>query len=393
MTQSKLTAGQIHIGKPLQFDVFNSEGKLLLRRGIVLERASQLEQLLALGLFREGGFSDDDLRHALERPHLSVTSSEHRRPVQKLSAFGLMRTVTIELEHLLQSPSAATFGPAMLALAARLQHVCALNADAALATIQLMNDGRYGVRRMIHVAILAELVLQAQHVDENPRQVALAAAMSSNMAMLALQDELYGQQEKMRPEQMHMMLSHPARAVEALQALGIMDPLWLEAVAHHHETIDGKGYPHRLVAPAVGHYAQVIGLCDRFTALCTGRQHRAPALPSTVLKDLFTERGKGLDSDLVAVLIKVTGLYPPGSLVRLANGDIAVVIKRTMSNKQPVVKSVRTLRSSEPLESPRKHLTSEAAYAITALISAAELGFSVDPDKLWDETFEFAAAP
>ena len=392
MTQSKLTAAQIHIGKPLQFDVFNSEGKLLLRRGIIIERASQLDQLVALGLFREGNH-DDGQQSALDRLHLAVTSSEHRRPVQKLSAFGLMHTVTTDLDLLLQNASVDTFGSAVLALAARLQRVCALNADAALATIQLMNEGRYGIRRMIHVAIVAELILQAQQVPEAQRQVVLAAAMTSNMTMLALQDILYEQHEKMSPGQVQVMLAHPAQGVEALKALGITDPVWLEAVEQHHETIDGKGYPNGLATPLIGHHAQVLGLCDRFTALCTGRKHRPPALPSAVLKELFTDRGKGFDSDLVAMLIKVTGLYPPGSLVRLANGDIAVVVKRTMSNKQPVVKSVKSPRSVEPLASPRKHLTSEAAYAITALVGAVELGFPVDPDLLWDETFEFAKEP
>ena len=78
--------------------------------------------------------------------------------------------------------------------------------------------------------------------------------------------------------------------------------------------------------------------------------------------------------------------------MELANGDRAIVTKRTRSAHHPVVRSAKTQRG-QVLEQPRKHLSSEAAYAIARMLPMAELGFEVDPALSWDEGLEFDLRP
>ena len=161
-------------------------------------------------------------------------------------------------------------------------------------------------------------------------------------------------------------------------------------MAQHHETIDGRGYPAALRGDAISHAAQVLSVADRYGAMATGRAYRPAALPNAVLRQLFMDKDKNIDASLAGLLVKAVGIYPPGSLVALANGETAVVVKRTRSANHPVVRSVKSNRN-QILEQPRKRLTSDPVHAITRLLPMSDLGFEVDLNLLWDEGFEMDA--
>lgn len=386
MSDTRLHAGQIHVGIPLPFDTFDEQGKLLLRQGFVIDDPQQLVRLLQRGLFHEAA------------PGKAASGSAGAgggggggHHAVRVSVIDLLVQVQSRLELLLLEDAPADFPARLQALAEHLQHGVSLDSDAAIASIQMCHAGRYSTRRMVHGAILAELLLRESGEDDAQRRTAICAALSMNIAMLELQDELYLQATAPSPEQREQVRCHPAAGVRRLQALDVSDARWLAIVGQHHETIDGKGYPAALQGNDICRAAQVLSIADRYGAMATGRAYRAAALPNTVLRQLFMDKDKSVDAGLAALLVKAIGIYPPGSLVGLANGDTAVVVKRTQSANHPVVRCVKTNRN-EILENPRKRLTSEPAYAITRMFPMAGLGFEVDPKKLWDEGLEVESA-
>ena len=387
---AKLQANQIQVGKPLPFDAYDAGGHLLLRRGFVIDTRDQLLRLLEEGLFREGGA--DALIGGLDREHGIVPAGGQRHKGHNVCVFDLVDGLRADLQALLQEAQPANLPDRVTALATQLQRAYRLDSDATIATVQLLTEGRYAIRRMVHGAILIEMLLSETAVKTEVRRVVLCAALTMNISMLDLQDELYVQKEPPSEAQREQVQRHPAQGQERLVALGVTDQSWLRIVAQHHETIDGAGYPQGLKGQDITRAAQLLSLADRYGAMATGRAYRAPALPSAVLKRIFMERGKGIDESLVALLIKAVGVYPPGSLVELANGDLAIVVKRTQNAKQPVVRSVRNYRK-QILESPRKRLTSEPQYAITRILALGDLGFDVNPKTLWDDAFEFDEVP
>ena len=381
MSNTRLQPHQIQVGKPLAFDAYDAYGKLLLRRGVVIDSQHQLDALLERGLFRDMGQQWDTV---VVDP---VPGSTPRPVARKVSVFELVLEVQQRLDALLTGAPVPDFSAQVHHLAAQLQRGFKLDCDAVLATIQVMHEGRYAMRRMVHSAILIELLMAQAGGNEAQRRVVMCSALTMNVAMLDLQDELFHQAEPPSAPQRARVQEHSTQGVAMLRELGVSDESWLRFVAQHHETIDGKGSPRGLVGAQICRAGQLLSLADRYGAMATGRGYRPAALPNVVLKQIFMDKDKGVDASLASLLVKAVGIYPPGSLVELANGDVAVVVKRTQSASQPVVRCVRTYRK-EILEQPRKRLTSEPAYAITRLIAIADLGFALNPALLWDEGFE-----
>jgi HD-GYP domain-containing protein (c-di-GMP phosphodiesterase class II) len=384
MSKIRLQVTQIRVGTPLPFDTYDDTGKLLLRKGFRIESQDQLLRLLERGLYSD--LAVQERPQGVDRGERLVSTSVLPK-VHRVSVFELIADIGQQLEQLLIEPDAAGFAGRVGALAAQLQRAYRLDGDAALASIQIYQGGRYAVRRMVQGAILIELLLTASGQGPEQRQRVMCAALTMNIAMLDLQDQLFTQAHPPSPEQFEEVKRHPAKGVEMLRALGVADELWLTTVAQHHETIDGKGYPLGLHGDQISREGQILSLADRYGAMATGRGYRSALLPNVVLKQIFMDKDKGVDAQLAGLLVKAVGVYPPGSLVELANGDTAVVVKRTQNASQPVARCVRTYKK-EILASPRKRLTSEPPYAITRLLPMSGLGFELNPELLWDEGFE-----
>lgn len=383
MTAGRLLAGQVAVHQPLPFDLCDEAGRLLLRRGFVVESAAQLERLLKAGLYRRAGASNSGESSPVALP---TQGQPVRMPV--LKRIEALQTV---LDALLTQAAPGSFQSRVLRLASDLQACFALDPDAAIASVQMLQHGRYSVRRLMHAAILTELVLSHAGDASEQRLSALAAALTMNIAMLDVQDVLSAQPTPPTEAQRAMVRDHPQAAVRRLQALGVEDERWLATVAQHHETVDGKGYPLGLSGGALGRHAQVLSLVDRYGSMAIGRAYRAPVLPNLVLRQIFLDK-QSVDPRLAALLVGAVGMYPPGSLVALASDELAVVVRRSAVASQPLVSCLTDSRGARRAR-PLRRLTSEPAFAISRLVAAQELGFAPDPAALWDEHFDFPPLP
>jgi len=158
------------------------------------------------------------------------------------------------------------------------------------------------------------------------------AALSMNLAMTALQDRLAAQREPPNAEQRQHIAQHPERAVEMLQKMGLQDATWLEAVRDHHRASPG---PLQDRTPAQ-QMARLIQRADMFAARLSPRVSRGPASAMAAMKACYFDENQQID-EAGAALIKAVGVYSPGTLVRLANHEVGIVVRRGANTTTPRV--------------------------------------------------------
>ncbi|TRZ90158.1 MAG: hypothetical protein D4R84_16630, partial [Rhodocyclaceae bacterium] len=108
-----------------------------------------------------------------------------------------------------------------------------------------------------------------------------------------------------------------------------------EAVEQHHESMDGTGYPHGLSGQDICVEARVLKAADIWCALLSARPNRPAKYPHDAIQELLTRERMRLDMSVLATLRRLLGNYPPGTLVRLASREIAVVTNFTHGNGAP----------------------------------------------------------
>lgn len=374
MPMRRIEEGQIRAGTPLPCDIHDRAGRLMLRAGQIIPGDHQVARLIEQGIF--GDLEWDEETSAAPRPDRISVYAELAR---------LRAAVAQELDEAKSAGRTRAFHLAMEAHAATLIDLCALDADAALGSVLLQREPDYSVRQAVNAAIVTELLLVQRSVDVAIRKTVLAAALTMNIGMRALQNDLYSQAAPLTEEQKAAVLAHPVVGADELKSLGVPDTAWLSTVAQHHELLDGSGYPGGLSGEQVSEFAQVVGLADRYCAMISERAYRPGTPPNAALREIFLTQGKGLDPVLAAQMVKELGIYPPGALVQLANGESAVVIKRTLNSSQPIVRAVLSGAGLRLPAAPKRR-TSHPSFAIAQALPYARMPANLDGAALWATT-------
>lgn len=376
-----LESGDISVGEPIRFDVCDRHGVKLLARGQLVRSQAQLERLLEIGLWAEEQAVLVRRREQGRAPSAAVAAR-----LRKVSVFDELRSLRAELDALLGTASAAS--PAGMAacvaalpgLAARVRRAVALDADAALASLQWLRDPPYGARQAVNSAIVCELLLAARGAQAPLCESTVATALAMNLCIHELQETLY-QQSVLEPWQKEAVAAHPACAAERMRAAGCDDGVVLAALGQHHESFDGTGYPARLCGEAITLPARVLAVADRFCAAVSERAYRSAVPVGTALTRLFTPAATALDPALTGLLERALGRWPPGTVVRLGSGETAIVTRRT-AEAGAVARVVRN-RDGVPTPGLARRLTHRDGYAVVEELARDRVPSGIDVPGLW----------
>ena len=109
-------------------------------------------------------------------------------------------------------------------------------------------------------------------------------------------------------------------------------------VAHsHHERPDGTGYPRKLAGESIPLFAKIVAIAEAYDTMTTRQLYRAAMSPSDALQELYALRDKQFDEDLVIRFIDAVGIFPPGSVVELTNGEVGIVLSNNSDKLKPRV--------------------------------------------------------
>jgi HD-GYP domain-containing protein (c-di-GMP phosphodiesterase class II) len=200
-----------------------------------------------------------------------------------------------------------------------------LNPDVALASIFLSQiAGTYAVRHCIETAIVVVLVARRMRKSQSEVLMLAAAALTMNVGMLRHQNTFH-KSSSLSCDELDIVRRHPVESVDLLRDAGVKDEEWIGCVLMHHENDDGSGYPDGRTSEDITQGARLISLADRYCAQVSARNYRCSVKPDKALHNLLGEPDKVVDTVLAESFIGLLGKYPPGSLVRLRNGEIGVV--------------------------------------------------------------------
>ncbi|MEX8516983.1 MAG: HD-GYP domain-containing protein [Leptothrix sp. (in: b-proteobacteria)] len=376
----RLVANQVKVGVPLPFGVRNEQGALLLGAGQIVNSDTQLETLLERGLY-----ADLEEIKALKARLAQEAAARraHESPAvatRRATIFDLWEQALWRLQRLYESAIQTNdFAQQCSEFAAQLITLVRRDPDVGIYLSMRQDERRlnlYGITHSLHTALVCQLMATRLGWPEERILTLVQAALTMNISIYELQGRLaaLGRPTESQRVQIH---THPAQSVLLLQAAGVSDPDWLQAVALHHERPDGSGYPQGI--KNVDELALSLELADIFMAKISPRAQRAPLPIQDAARQMYTESH---GSPAAAAIIKEYGIYPPGDFVQLASGEQAVVIRRGATAHTPVAAAI-TDRRGLPVISTVRRDTSHSTYAIVGPAADKRLVVRVPPERLF----------
>ena len=392
----ELNLSTISFGQPIPFALRGAGGSLLANKGFVIRSADDLRALLARGqtLYVDTDESGESYRAFLAQLQTLLLSD---KPLNKISSMTMQSTAAaveapedlgppawrewqLGFTQLLRSPDPQDFAQRFEDLFLALNAYLLKNPDGALLALMQMSaeETRYysATHAMLVSVICMTVARETLRWPENRILPLGRAALSMNVGMARLQDDLAQQSTPLTPKQAQEVDQHSDTSVNILRSMGISDPLWLDAVKTHHHRAPGK-----LAEKTLGQQmARLIQRADIFGARIAPRANREPMSVTSAMQASYYDETKSMD-EAGAALVKALGIYPPGAWVKLASEEIGVVIRRGASASAPRV-AVLLNRSGMPTGEPIPRDTSLPNWKIVSPVAHKEVRVRLPLEKL-----------
>jgi putative nucleotidyltransferase with HDIG domain len=269
------------------------------------------------------------------------------------------------------------------ALVDSLAQAVSANRTALIALTALKNYDNYTFTHMVNVSVLTMSQARALGIDGTPlRELGLAALMH-DIGKVRTPTEILNKPEKLTDSEFEIMRMHVVDGAEILRRTPEMPAVAPVIAFEHHLRIDGTGYPFGVKRGTLNVGTQLCGIADVYDAMRSQRAYQQAFPSDRILEVLRRNDGHQFDQNLVRRFTQLLGIYPPGNLVRLDDGAIAVVMAvHAPDPYKPRVKVVVTAageRLERPFEINLFDMPAEAAGPKSVTASLDPAGYGIDP--------------
>lgn len=225
----------------------------------------------------------------------------------------------------------------------------------------------YSASHALVCAVLCHLVAIELGVEARERNSLVHAALTMNIAMTALQDELANQIEKPTAAQQDAIRGHSVKGAIMLTNLGVSDDQWIDIVTGHHDEAVDKEDPQHM--SPLTRLIRTLRVVDRYAAMISPRLSRAGRSASESARSLMANVATKSD-EIAQALIRAVGLYPPGTYVRMDSDELGVVLRRSTVHNSPYVVIIGKA-GGEMVSNPNLHATADGKPLIRSALAAS----------------------
>ncbi|MDR3368673.1 phosphodiesterase [Rhodoferax sp.] len=225
----------------------------------------------------------------------------------------------------------------------------------------------YSASHALVCGVLCDLIASDFSLPRTQRDSLVRAALTMNVAMTVLQDEMATQRGRPTREQQIAIKEHPEKAVQILESKGITDALWLDVVRNHHA--EDVSHEALIMLPEPRRLAHILLVVDRYAAMISPRESReGQSAADSASKLIQGQTGHG--GVVGQALVRIVGFCPPGTFVQLEDSRVAIVTRRTKLPNQPAVVVVID-EQGKLARPPVPHSTSGTGAGIASALLAS----------------------
>jgi hypothetical protein len=184
--------------------------------------------------------------------------------------------------------------------------------------------------------------------------------------MTATQDVLANQAERPNQEQQDIIRTHPIKGAMMLANQGVADDVWLDIISNHHDDAIDKGDVKLVPTPT--RLARILKMVDRYAAMISPRLSRAGRSATESARAVIANSSKA--DEIGHALMRVVGLCPPGTFVRMDSDELGIVLRRSLKPNMPYVAIVGSAEG-QLLAEPHLHATAQGAPHIRVALPAS----------------------
>jgi len=212
------------------------------------------------------------------------------------------------------------------------------NKDSLLWFTLIKDRDKYTSEHCMNVAILAIAFGRHLGLPEDQLNLLGMCGMMHDIGKIKVPLEVLNKEGFFTEEEFELMKLHTTYGKEFLEQQEDIPPEVIQAVYGHHEKTNGAGYPNGQSGSEIPYYARIVAIVDAYDAITSDRSYQKSRATLKAQKILYKAAGSHFDAELIRKYIQWLGIYPPGSVIEMSNGEAGFVLSvYSLAKLQPRV--------------------------------------------------------
>lgn len=255
------------------------------------------------------------------------------------------------------------------------------NASAMFWMSRVKSRDAYTAEHCLRVAIFTVAFARFLGLPDEDLHTAGMCGLLHDLGKLEVPDDILNKPGPLNAEELVIMRNHTQFGYELMKSDPALESIISDVSRHHHERMDGAGYPDQLEDWQISRFARLVSIVDAYDAMTSDRCYRDGMPAADAIRVLYQNRGSQFDAEMVEAFIRMVGLYPPGTLIELNTGDVALVVAVHPGRKlQPRVEVLLDANKQqvEPREIEMSELPAGSSLEIAHSLPDGSFGLSLE---------------
>ncbi len=205
--------------------------------------------------------------------------------------------------------------------------------ESTLHLMNVMDTAESTYSHPMNVAVLAMMVGREAGLSSEDMTALGMGALFHDIGKVRIPKKLLKKRGKLTKPEMELISQHSSFGAAMLSEIDFFPKGGIQAIAHHHEKMDGSGGPEHLKGDEINKLARIIAIADTYDNHCNNYEPEQSLTPYLALSYMFGQQKQLFDVELLALFIRCLGVYPPGTVVELSNGSIGMVMSVNPKNQ------------------------------------------------------------
>jgi len=242
----------------------------------------------------------------------------------------------------------------------------------------------YLVTHSVNVTFYSILIAQAMNYDKQKQLELGMGTILIDSGMTKVPVYITHKQSNLTDSEYQMIKAHPVHGYKSLISYKDINEKIANISLQHHEQFDGLGYPRGLKGKEIDEYARIASISDSYEAQISNRTYREKVGAYHAMKNLLATGVKKFDPDILKVFLSRMSVYPIGSLVKLNDNALGLVIGSVKGKPlRPTIKLIHDENGNKYEETKIVNLVEDSSKFITGVLNEKEAGVDIF-DVLWE---------